>query len=164
MRVWALDRFYIWRIITVIVAFFLMQLPLPYVWSQWQPQWVLLVCLFWLWNHPSRFSLLWVALVGLMADYISGLPLGIYVASFLVLAGVIIWRYNQLMHFDLLHQCFFSIFLFICNMIVMRIGFGLCHLEWSWIVILKSQLSTCLIWLVCIWQFNFHGFWFTHVG
>jgi rod shape-determining protein MreD len=164
MRVWALDQFYIWRIASMLVAFFLMQLPLPYALSQWQPQWVLLVCLFWLWNHPSRFSLLWVGIIALMTDYASGLPLGVHVVSFVLLAGLVIWRHNQIMHYDFSHQLLFSIFLFICNIFMTRVSFELCHLEWSWMIMLKTQISTCLLWACCIWRFNFHGFWFAHVG
>lgn len=164
MRTWAIDRFYIWRVLSVVAALFLMQLPFPYAVSQWQPQWMLCVALFWLWNHPSRFSLVWITLLALLTDYASGLPLGVHVVSFLVIAGLVIWRHNQLMHYDVSHQIFFSIILFACHMILMRIGFALCHLEWSWLMMFKSLISTCLVWTLCIWRFNFHGFWFAHVG
>lgn len=164
MRAWALDRFYILRVVSIVVALLLIQLPFSYALSQWQPQWVLLVCLFWLWNHPSRFSMVWVAFAAALVDYLTGLPVGVHVISFILLAGIIIWRHNQIMHFDLSHQYFFSIFLFICNILLLRLGFALCHVEWSWMVMLKSQVSTCLIWMLCIWRFNFHGFWFAHVG
>ena len=37
MRMWALDQYYLWRIISVIIAIGLMQLPLPAGWSALQP-------------------------------------------------------------------------------------------------------------------------------
>ena len=164
MHSWVLDRWYVWRVLSAMAALCLMQLPLPYALNQWQPQWVLMVCFFWLWTHPSRFSMVWVVLVAFITDYVSGLPLGVHAMSFIVLAGVVIWKHNQLMHFDLLHQFFFSMILILCYLMLMRISFELCQLEWSWIVMLKTQISTCLLWTFCIWRFNFHEFWFYYVG
>ena len=85
-----------------------MQLPLPAGWSAWQPQWVLITCLFWLWNHPSRFALPWVVVVAVLTDYLSGLPLGIHVLSYLFMAGMVLWLYRKLMHFNVTQHCVFS--------------------------------------------------------
>jgi rod shape-determining protein MreD len=163
MRTWALDQFYIWRLLSVVAALGLMQLPLPLGVSAWQPQWVLMVCLFWLWLHPTKLSILWIVFVGVMVDYVSGLPIGIHVMCFLVVIGLVLWKHYQLMHFNRLHQFFFSIVLFLCYFLMMRLGFAMCQLEWSWVMMLQTFVSTCVLWTLCIMRFNFHGFWFNYV-
>jgi rod shape-determining protein MreD len=163
MRQWALDQRYIWRLVSVIAAWCLMQIPLPYALQGWQPQWVLMVCLFWLWVHPSRFSFFWIVLVGFITDYLSGLPLGVHAVGLVVVAGLMIWKHYQWMHSDRLHQFIFSIILFLCYFMMMRFSFELCHLKWSWVMMLKTQITTCVLWAACIWKLNFHTFWFNYV-
>ena len=163
MRVWALDQWYVWRLLSLFVALCLMQLPFSAAASAWQPQWLLMVCLFWMWIHPSKLSIVLIFLVAVMADFLSGLPFGVYVMSLLVVVFIVRFKHDQLKHFNRLHQIIFSMILFLCYFMMMRIGFLLCQLEWSSVMMLKTFISTCLLWMICILRFNFHGFWFNYV-
>lgn len=163
MRMWALDRYYYLRVMSFLLAWMLMQMPMSESIANFRPQWVLMTLMWWLWNKPSRLTLPWVVTIALITDYLSGLPLGVHVLSFIVVAGCVQWLFPKLMHFNRWQQCLFSIALLALNLFVLRLGFFMTHVDWSWPAMIETHVATLLVWMAMAWAFNFHAYWFAHV-
>lgn len=163
MRMWVFDQYYCFRVTSFLLAWMLMQMPLPHAIASCRPQWVLITLLWWLWCKPSRISLLWIVAIGIMTDYLSGLPMGIHVTSFVALAGCVTWLHRKLMHFNIVQQILFSIVLLSLNTVVLRFGFFITHMTWLWAALLATQVTTLCVWVGLLFAFNFHQYWFAHV-
>lgn len=64
--------------ITVFLAIVLNLIPFPRAVAAAMPQWFLLLILFWVINKPEKYSVGFAFSIGLLADAISGSPLGLH--------------------------------------------------------------------------------------
>lgn len=60
--------------------------PLPEVLAHWRPDWLNLLLIFWIFNHPGRTGVWTAFMVGVVADLVLGDTLGVYALSFSVVA------------------------------------------------------------------------------
>ena len=125
---------------------------------------MLLVCLFWIWIAPARIHLGWVVILGLLTDYLAGLPLGIFTINFVLLTAFIQYYHKKLQQFRLNQQLIFSGLLLVVNLLMLLVCFRVCHVPWVWHIMLLQQASTMIIWSVVLVFFDFHHYWFAHVG
>ena len=63
-------------IVTIVLAMVLMIIPVPQWLLYWQPNWVLLVIVFWFCVAPEMISLFWFWSIGLFQDLLLSTPLG----------------------------------------------------------------------------------------
>ena len=73
-------------LLSVLVALLITILPIPKEWQWAQPQWLLIVVLFWVFALPNRFGVLSAWLVGLLLDCVSSGLLGLHGLAMAVVA------------------------------------------------------------------------------
>jgi rod shape-determining protein MreD len=101
------------RILTTIVgAMYLRIVPLPDVLDILNPDWVLLVLVYWTLAIPERFGIFHAWGFGLLTDVLTGRPFGQYALAYSLISYVCIKLHKQLRQFPLLQQEIF-IFLFL---------------------------------------------------
>jgi rod shape-determining protein MreD len=164
MRRWVQDRWYVLRALTFLVAFALIQVPLPIAWQPYRPEWVLCALMLWLWHRPTSVSFLWISVIGVTTDFLTGLPIGTHMLSYGVVAGCVLWMFPRMRQFSRLQQMGFTLFLLLLCTVMMRLSFALGHVAWCWADMLSMQLSTFIVWSVVLLSVNFHRYWFAHVG
>ena len=77
----------VWSIpISVAVGALLTMYPMPTVLSYGRPEWLTLLVIFWILNHPSRVGVWTAFFVGLLLDLLMNNTLGVYALSMSVVA------------------------------------------------------------------------------
>ena len=71
-------------------------LPLPWAVQWWQPGWVLLVLVYWLFSQPERMGFFLVFSLGLFLDLLLGSVLGLHALLFVCMAYFILRYHRQL--------------------------------------------------------------------
>lgn len=105
----------VWRIfVTLIFAMCLRILPLPESLAIFNPDWVLLVLIYWSLAIPERVGISYAWIFGILTDVLMGRLFGQYALSYsLVIYLVLIWH-RQLRQFPQFQQ---SVFVFACLLI-----------------------------------------------
>jgi rod shape-determining protein MreD len=97
-------------LITFLLAYMLVILPLP-VWAIWfRPQWVILVFIFWAMIMPANFGIVTAWFIGILLDLLYSCPLGEN-ALFLVLVAYVISKFHPRIYFFSFWEMLLSIFI-----------------------------------------------------
>lgn len=104
--------------------------PLPYPFSTLNPDWVLLIIIYWILSLPHKIGIFSAWTVGLFVDVLLGRMLGQYALIYAVIAYISLKLYKRLRQFPLLQQ---SIFICICLIFE--------HLMLFWIENLQSPIQ-----------------------
>jgi len=90
--------------ISFLIAIILTILPLP-TWAQvFRPEWITLVLIYWCMALPSRISLGWAWVAGLMLDVTLGNLLGLHALSLTIVAFLTIKLYQRIRVYPLAQQ------------------------------------------------------------
>ncbi|MCK5895704.1 MAG: rod shape-determining protein MreD [Cocleimonas sp.] len=63
-------------LVTIVLAFLLLLLPLPELWMLWRPEWIALTFIYWSLKLPKKISLVVAWIAGLFVDVFYGSILG----------------------------------------------------------------------------------------
>jgi len=99
---------YVIILLTFFIAFLfsILSLPdfLPLVLGYLRPDWVLLVIMYWVLALPNRIGMFWALAVGLLADVMTGIPLGVHAMSFTLVAYLLLLQYQKIRMYSLSQQ------------------------------------------------------------
>ena len=123
--------------LSLVVALWLLIIPLP-VWAQWgRPAFVAMVLLYWVIALPERVGIGISWLVGLVQDIVTGAPLGQNAFSFAVLSYLALILYQRLRMYTPLQQA-----------LVVFVLIGLHQLLGNWVQTLHGTASPDLLFLL----------------
>lgn len=91
-------------LITIITALLLTQLPLPAVISAYQPEWVILVLIYWSMALPERVGVGIAWFTGLLLDVLRDALLGQYALAFALTVFITLRLYQRIRNFPLRQQ------------------------------------------------------------
>jgi len=100
-----------WVMLSFLVALVLTVLPLPTVFNQARPAFVLLTLVYWVLALPHRYGIFVAFAVGLALDVISGKMLGLHALLLAVLAYICIKQYSRVRMFTQPMQAAFVLLL-----------------------------------------------------
>ena len=91
-----IEAWRIYQVLSLLAALTLSAWPLPDLYAPWQPQWVLMILIFWIIVQPGKvgFGMAWTA--GLLSDLIAGNWIGIHVFSYCIIAFLCLRFYRVL--------------------------------------------------------------------
>ncbi len=120
------DKFRVFALIVIsfMVAWILMLIPLPYEWRCIRPEWLALVLIYWIFALPQSVGIMTGWSAGLVMDILNGELLGQYALSMLIVAYLARLLRTRLRLFPFWQQAF---------VILVLVGFGdlvLLLVEW----------------------------------
>lgn len=70
----------------------------------WNPDWVLLIVMYWVLATPYKYGILNAWIVGLLTDVLTGRPLGQYALVYALISYLCLKFYKRVRHFPILQQ------------------------------------------------------------
>lgn len=131
---------------TLLVAMGLKIMPLPPVLQAWNPDWVLLVLIYWVLVLPYKFGVFGSWTVGLLTDVLTDRILGQYALVYALLAYICLKLHKRVRTFPLAQQ---GVFIFCCLLIAQILVFCIesihnpSRFQWSFLL---PVLSGTLVW------------------
>lgn len=98
-------------VITIIIALLLAELPLPAVIAPFQPEWVILVLIYWSMALPERIGVGSAWFTGLLLDVLRDTLLGQYALAFALIVFITSKLYQRIRNFPLRQQVISVFFL-----------------------------------------------------
>ncbi len=135
-------------IISIVISFAISIIPLPESVKIFQPEWVMLVLMYWIIALPHRVGVGTAWIVGLFLDVLRGGLLGPHALTFALLAYILIRVYQRIRNFPVWQQCV-SVFFFILlqtSIVVWLKSLSGKQVEW-WMFILPA-ITSALAWSV----------------
>jgi rod shape-determining protein MreD len=133
---------------SVVIAMCLKVLPLSPMLQAWNPDWVLLVLIYWLLAQPYKCGVFSSWIVGLLMDVLTGRPLGQTALIYALISYVCLKFYKRVRHFPLMQQ---GVFIFCCLLSAQILAFCIESFRnparFQWIFLLPT-ISGTLIWPV----------------
>ena len=129
---------------TLIFGLSLSILPLPN-WAVWlQPEWMVLILLYWVIALPHRIGLSIAWFLGLLLDALNGSVLGAHAFALVLLSYFMIKMHRQMRVFPLVQQAiviFFIIFSYELILLFISIMLeGVTYVPWFWVPAVMSML------------------------
>ncbi len=91
-------------ILSIIAALLLSQLPLPTSIAPFQPEWVILVLIYWAMALPERVGIGIAWFVGLLVDVLRDTLLGQYALAFALTVFIVLRLYQRIRNFPIRQQ------------------------------------------------------------
>lgn len=98
-------------ILTIVAAMCLRIMPLPEPLAIYNPDWVLLVLIYWSLAMPERIGIFYAWSFGLLTDVLTGRMLGQYALAYSLVVYICLKLHKRLRQFPLLQQ---GVFVFCC--------------------------------------------------
>lgn len=133
-------------LVSIVIAMCLKIIPWWSAIQAWNPDWVLIVLIFWVLALPYKRGILTACLVGLLVDVLTGQPLGQYALIYAVVSFVCLKFYKRILHFPLLQQ---ALFIFCCLLGAQILSFSidtiyhLTRFQWGFLL---PAVSGVFIW------------------
>ncbi len=89
---------------TIIIALLLSELPLPAMIAPFQPEWVILVLIYWAMALPERIGIGIAWFIGLLVDVLRDTLLGQYALAFALTIFIVLRLYQRIRNFPLGQQ------------------------------------------------------------
>lgn len=99
-------------LVTVLVALVASTALFPASLTQWRPEWLAMLVVYWVLRAPQRFGILTAWSLGLLLDVLQGSLLGIHAMALSLLAALVLTAHQRLQMYPLPQQCL-VVFLFI---------------------------------------------------
>lgn len=133
-------------ILSIVAALLLAELPLPTVIAPFQPEWVILVLIYWAMALPERVGVGSAWFTGLLVDVLRDTLLGQYALAFALTVFIVLRIYQRLRNFPLQQQMF-AIFL----LMILYAGLvvwikALAGIEVSFFMVIIPALVSALFW------------------
>lgn len=139
-------------ILTLGVAMVLRSMALLPGFDELNPDWIVLVMIYWCIALPERFGVFTAFVIGLLTDVLTGSLLGQYALTYVLISYFSIMEHRRLRQFPLLQQC---LFVMICLIGERGLMFGVEIMKASagqlplafWYPILSGALAWPLVFL-----------------
>lgn len=132
-------------IITIIAAFMLAIMPLPDWLSEFRPDWVTLVLIYWAMAMPTKIGVTIAWLAGLMLDVGYGTLMGQHAVGLVLVIYFIHLNHQRLRVASLLQQAIvIFILLLIKQLLILWVDGMLGHAPGSWLYFMPTITSTLL--------------------
>ena len=138
--------------ITLILAMCLRILPLPENLAMLNPDWGLLVLIYWSLAVPERIGIGYAWIFGILTDVLMGRLFGQYALSYSLIIYLVLLWHRQLRQFPLSQQ---SIFIFVCLLISQTLLFWFENLKMPsqlhntfWLPVLTGTASWFIVYYV----------------
>jgi rod shape-determining protein MreD len=116
-----------WRIIiSLLLAMCLRILPLPDIVASFNPDWVLLVLIYWSLAAPERVGIFYAWTFGLLVDVLIGRSLGQHALAYSLVIYICLKLHMRLRQFPLLQQ---ELFIFFCLLLSQLLLFLITHFQ-----------------------------------
>ena len=102
-------------ILTILAALLMSELPLPAIIAPFQPEWVILVLIYWTMALPERLGVGTAWFIGLFVDVMRDTLLGQYALAFAVTIFIVVRLYQRVRNFPLRQQIITIFFLMIIH-------------------------------------------------
>lgn len=146
-------RHYTTILISLVVAMILRLLEWPATLSMLNPDWVLLVLMYWCLTQPDRYGVGLAWLTGLLADAATGRLLGQHALIYALIAYGCVRLHTHLRVFPLLQQLAYVLFFLLCSQLIMffiEILQGKPPLSWTyWLPALTGTLAWPAVLSIC---------------
>jgi rod shape-determining protein MreD len=135
-----------WYLFVLLVAMGLKMLALPAAIQFWNPDWVLLVLIYWILVMHWRWGVISAWTVGLLTDVLTGRLLGQYALIYAISGYVCLKFYRRVRHFPFMQQ---GVFVFCCLLLAHTLDAGIegfrnpSHFQWIFIL---PVISGTFIW------------------
>jgi rod shape-determining protein MreD len=133
-------------IVSVFFAMCLKMMPLSTKLQFWNPDWVLLVLIYWLLTMPYKWGVFSAWIVGLLIDVLTGRQLGQYALIYALIGYICLKFYKRVRHFPFMQQ---GLFIFSCLLLAHTLGFCIESIRnpsrFQWVFLLPVITGT-LIW------------------
>ena len=133
-------------VISVIAALLLAELPLPAIVSPFQPEWVILVLIYWAMALPERVGVGSAWFAGLLLDVLRDTLLGQYALAFALTVFIVLRIYQRVRNFPLQQQMFAIFILMILHTGLVVWIKALAGIEVSFSMIITPALISALFW------------------
>ena len=97
--------------ISLILSMSLKILPLPSVWNSMNPDWVLLVLIYWTLAAPEKIGVFNAWVVGLLVDVLTGRILGQHALTYALISYICLKLHKRLRQYPVPQQ---ALFIFLC--------------------------------------------------
>ncbi|WP_347989810.1 rod shape-determining protein MreD [Methylomonas sp. AM2-LC] len=108
-------------LLTIAIAMVLRIMSLSPLLDVWNPDWIMLVLIYWAMAVPERFGVFAAWGIGLLTDVLTGRLLGQYGLIYALIAYFSIKEHRRLRQFPIIQQC---MFVFFCLLGAQSIIFG----------------------------------------
>lgn len=132
--------------ITLFVSLLVAMLPISVDMMTWFPDMLCMVLLYWAVNLPTRINIGSAFFWGLLADLVTGVPLGQHAIAYIVITYLVLIRQPQLVVLNLGMQAVIVSILLLLNLIVMtliRAVYGENLIHWG---VYLTPLISIFIW------------------
>jgi rod shape-determining protein MreD len=136
-------------VLTLLLAMCLRVAPVPYPFNMFNPDWILLILIYWSLMLPYRKGIFSAWSVGLLTDVLMGRTLGEYALIYAVVSYLCIILHKRLRQFPLMQQSFF---IFFCVLFAQVVTFLLENIQRAtpfsaafWIPVITGTLCWSLI-------------------
>lgn len=134
--------------LSILLALVLSILPLSAALNWWQPAWLLLALIFWIFAEPTRVGLFTIWLLGLYFDLLTESPLGQHAIPLLLVGYLLLKFHARLTIFPFARQ---FLVMFILVLFYYGVQYELAHLthsfNWS-IQLFYPVISTSILWII----------------
>lgn len=138
--------------LTIITAMALKIIPLPQSLEYFNPDWVLLVLIYWSLALPERFGVFNAWLIGLLVDVLTGRLLGQSALIYSLICYFCVKLHKRIRHYPIVQQ---SLFVFICLLVGQLIVFWIENMQASnrlplmfWFPVLSGTVLWPAVYLV----------------
>lgn len=120
--------------------------------AELNPDWILLVLIYWCIALPERFGVFTAFTVGLLTDVLTGHLLGQYALIYALISHLSVTEYRRLRQFPIPQQCLFVLFCLFCGQSIL---FGMESMQAAnrlpvsfWYPVLTGTLAWPLVFLL----------------
>lgn len=133
-------------ILSIVAALLLAELPLPALIAPFQPEWVILVLIYWAMALPERVGVGSAWFTGLLVDVLRDTLLGQYALAFALTVFIVLRIYQRLRNFPLQQQMFAIFVLMILYAGLVVWIKALAGIEVSFTMVIIPALVSALFW------------------
>lgn len=133
-------------VVTFLVAFMLMIVPLPAVVEPLRPAWVTMVLVYWTLAVPERVGVSWGWFTGLLKDGVSGTLLGQYALGLALVAYIVIKVHQRMRVLPLWQQGVGVFVLVLLEQSLFLWTRGIEGLPSPWLLVLGPAAASGIVW------------------
>ncbi len=133
-------------VLTFVIAFMLMILPLPALVEPLRPAWVTVVLVYWTMAVPQRVGVSWAWFTGLLKDGVAGTLLGQYALGLALVAFIVIKLHQRMRVLPLWQQGVGVFVLVLLEQSLFLWTRGIQGLPSPWLLVLGPAAASGVVW------------------
>lgn len=133
-------------VISLVLSFAIAMIPLPESIKMFQPEWIILVVIYWIIALPQRIGVGLAWLIGLFMDVARGGLLGPYALALALLAFILLRSYQRIRNFPIRQQCASVFFLILIQTSIVVWIKSLSGKEIEWWMFVLPAVTSAVVW------------------